>query len=166
MLYCLQEACNVMMVPPIRADLIAYRHISVVASHLLVGDLVAAEWVLDQEAWSVVCVLEDPPSWRYEGEHRFHSPIIVNGQVEPGLLNRAANWIEAQIAMQRPVLVHCAAGVERSPLAAAWTLARRLPWPPEVALATAYGAVKRARPLTEDRTVWLPKGWEAWLAST
>ena len=150
---------------PIRADLVAYQHISAIATRMYVGDLEAAAWALAQPEWSVVSVLEGASSFSYMGEHRAHLPFVLHKQAQPGLLNRAVAWVEIEIARQRPVLIHCAAGIERSPLVAAWLLARRLSFePPLTALRMAYGVVKRRRPMIEDRTVWLPKDWEKWFA--
>ena len=143
----------------LREDRIAYQHVSGFAPGLFIGDYEGAEWALAHDAWSVLNVLEDSDTTRYGSPYRVHRPIIARGYAQPGLLNHVAGWIEAQHDLSRPTLVHCAAGLERSPLAVAWMLARRHRWP----LAKAYRMVKLPRPAIDDRTAWLPKGWEAWL---
>lgn len=49
------------------------------------------------------------------------------------------------------VLVHCAAGVERSPLAVIWYLMNRN----SISLDDAYKIVKQKRPIIEDRRSWI-----------
>ena len=81
---------------------------------------------------------------------------MAQGHAQPGLLNHVARWIEVRHELSRPTLVHWAAGLEQSPLAVGWMLARRHQW----TLAKAYRVVKLRRPSIEDRTEWLPKGCE------
>jgi hypothetical protein len=148
-------------VEQVRWDLIEQGHLSEIERGLYIGDFAAAEWALAQMAWSVANVLEDISGReRYDSPYRAHLPILAHGHAQPGLLNRAAHWVEAQCALGRPVLVHCAAGQERSPLTVAWMLARRHNW----SLAQAYSAVEHCRPAILVRTEWLPKGWQAWLS--
>jgi Dual specificity phosphatase, catalytic domain len=51
------------------------------------------------------------------------------------------------------VLLHCGAGIERSPLAAAYILVTRhgMTWQ------SAYALLQSKRPQVQDRTAWLPR---------
>ena len=53
----------------------------------------------------------------------------------------------------RRVLVFCAAGVERAPLALAWYLTSYY----KMTLDEAYALVRSKRPFVEDRSRWLPE---------
>ncbi len=148
--------------PDIRHDLITYHHLAqvapVLAPLLYVGDLWSGQWARTQDAWSVVNVLEKDLTSEgplYTGPHRKHFPILIAGQAWPLRLTHVADWMEAQMAQGRPTLVHCYAGLERSPLTAAWALARRQGW----SLNRAYRHIRQHRPQIEVRLAWLAPGW-------
>ena len=65
-------------------------------------------------------------------------------------LENAVNWIEEN--KSRQILVHCGAGIERSPLTLAWYMCRT-----RVAadLDQAYAWLIRQRPTVQDRRMWL-----------
>lgn len=69
-------------------------------------------------------------------------------------LDRAADWIHEQLTAGRTVLVHCAIGMERSPLVVVWYLRR---YGHFTLLDTAYDHVIERRPIVERRFSWLPK---------
>jgi protein-tyrosine phosphatase len=65
-------------------------------------------------------------------------------------LDAAVKWIEEN--RSRPILVHCGAGIERSPLTVAWFMCRKQ----VVAnLDEAYAWLIKRRPVVQDRRIWL-----------
>jgi protein-tyrosine phosphatase len=65
-------------------------------------------------------------------------------------LDNAVKWIEEN--RSRQMLVHCGAGIERSPLTVAWYMCRRR----VVAdLDHAYAWLIKQRPVVQDRRMWL-----------
>ena len=95
-----------------------------------------------------VCVLEGPHSPRC-----LHMPILgSDGKADPVLLGKVALTIDTLWQPNRPtLLVHCGAGVERSPLAVAWWLVYRFSY----TFDEAYAWIKRQRPVAEDRRSWI-----------
>ena len=71
-------------------------------------------------------------------------------------MNEAADWIHARLTTGGRVFLHCAFGMERSPLTAVWYLMRHHNY----TLDEAYRIVKVNRPMTQDRKHWLPMNWE------
>jgi protein-tyrosine phosphatase len=118
------------------------------------------EWTNDvyERGWSVLCVLE---TCQQPG---FTAPPIPNTKhikilepwpkAQPARLDEAADWIHAELAKGQRVLVHCGAGLERSPLTIAWYLKKYH----GMNLDRAYAEIRLARPQVYDRQSWLP--WE------
>jgi protein-tyrosine phosphatase len=105
----------------------------------------------------VLCVLEEPML-------DTHIPVLLPpvGQ-RPALppcayvkrLEEARRWICEHWSVGVPtlnVLVHCAAGVERSPLTLAWFLIKQAYCPD---LDHAYAWLMSHRPVVQDRRSWL-----------
>jgi protein-tyrosine phosphatase len=98
----------------------------------------------------IICVLETRPA--DEPEHAISLPILsADGVAHPKPLNRVAAEIAARLRLDHRVLVHCGAGVERSPLAVAWYLSRYH----DMRLTDAYAMVCERHPPAADRTSWL-----------
>jgi protein-tyrosine phosphatase len=130
------------------------------------------EWtdaVYDEDKWLVVCVLENCEQEgfkRYEPiPHTKHYPLLRGEQMDNGYYatrfpasKQALDQVASEIAMGlregRNVLVHCGAGVERSPLAIAWYLSKSM----GINVDAAYDIIRRVRPNVFDRQSWLP--WE------
>lgn len=85
------------------------------------------------DGFSPLCVLESRPSW--VDPRTIHIPILEISAIQlPNgthvataivpQLEAVAVMIDALMHRDLPVLVHCYAGVERSPLAVMWYLAR------------------------------------------
>lgn len=127
-------------------------------------------WVGDQLAaarfnGTRVCVHEIRPMYiepTVPTHGYIHAPILsarplskLNraAQASPVLLDRVATIIDALVASAMPVMIHCHGGIERSPLAAAWYLAHYCDY---ASFTDAYDHVKRVRPITADRTAWVP----------
>lgn len=72
-------------------------------------------------------------------------------KASPKQLDIVANMIDAQLKTGKKVLVHCAAGMERSPLAIMWYLMRKK----GMDLKDAYSFVKARRPMVMDSLDWL-----------
>lgn len=98
----------------------------------------------------ILCVLEERPP--IEPETAFHVPIKTDsGHVHRDQLDKVCTFIDAMLKTDRHVLVHCMAGIERSPLAIAYFLTRHF----GMDIEQAYRLVKKGRPQTQDRRVWL-----------
>jgi protein-tyrosine phosphatase len=69
------------------------------------------------------------------------------------MLDAALKIVHRYVKAGMPVLLHCAQGIERSPLVAALYLKRH---GHARTLQDAYTAIKALRPIVEDRTYWLP----------
>ncbi len=67
-------------------------------------------------------------------------------------LNSLAEFIDRQMKKNEgPVLVHCGAGIERSPLTVTWYLQSKQ----KMSLEEAWQLVSKNRPQAQDRRVWL-----------
>lgn len=72
--------------------------------------------------------------------------------IDPSRLEQAADKIETLMGRGPPVLVHCAVGMERSPLAvAAWMVKYR----GYASLSEAIKFIQAKRPIVKDRTAWI-----------
>jgi protein-tyrosine phosphatase len=98
-----------------------------------------------------LCVLEEP-NCRQRMDDTRHIAILEQGLARRAKLTEAAEYITQSLAEGAQLLVHCGAGVERSPLTVAW-------WYVHIGaftnLDTAYAALKAVRPQVEDRRAWL-----------
>jgi hypothetical protein len=103
-----------------------------------------------------ICVLEGPHSIACI-HHRILSQTAL-GVDRDQLLSAAARiaewWDQRRICDER-LLIHCGAGIERSPLVVATWLAEFC----GLTLDEAYRWLKARRPIVEDRRVWLPRDW-------
>ena len=70
---------------------------------------------------------------------------------DPQKMDEAADWIHEQRSKGAQVLVHCAYGVERSPLTVVWYLMKYR----GMSLNSAYALLMRQRQEVEDRRHWL-----------
>jgi len=145
-----------------------------ILNNLWLGD----EWHANQAAEAgmiVICVLEERPEG--EPDNAIHIPILkFDTQADKDLhnelyenmvhvrmthgawrvnminLNIVCDAIEAAREMGRPVYVHCAAGIERSPLVVAWYLHTRY----KKTLDEAYAMIQEKRSVVMDRRSFLP----------
>lgn len=109
-----------------------------------------------------ICVIETPEYDRYERmgyycpilEHDAHSLAFVPPRANIDMLDRACDIIDRHLLEGRDLLVHCWAGIERSPLTLAYWLIRSNR---RVNLDGAYRFLKHIRPEVEDRREWLPR---------
>ena len=99
----------------------------------------------------IVCVLEYQPPNEPKGAYRF--PFLEGGLANVKVLDEFADFVDKLLSEGRKVLVHCAMGVERSPLAVVWYLHKKK----GMSIPEAYAFVKTKRSVVADRTVWLPK---------
>lgn len=115
----------------------------------------------DAHAWTGarLCVLEAAMVYphRHPGDH--HIAILDHARTPwavPERLDLAAKWIELwQRDSEVPLLVHCGAGIERSPLTLAWWLIAR----GECAdFQAAYRQLMELRPIVANRLSWVPTG--------
>src|SRR3990172_11102387 len=121
-----------------------------IIDNLFVGDLQDAKTFRDSKPDGVIlCVLERRPE--EEPFKAYHIPIITQSDhVHTDQLDHIAFFLETLLAKRCDVLVHCAAGMERSPLAVAYFLA----YSKGIPIEEAYKIVKRGRPQTQERTGW------------
>ena len=122
-----------------------------IIDNLFVGDLQDAKTFRDHKPDGIIlCVLENRP--QEEPFKAYHIPIITDSDhVHTDQLDHISYFLETLLAKRCDVLVHCAAGMERSPLAVAYFLA----YSKGIPIEEAYKIVKRGRPQAMDRTGWL-----------
>ena len=98
----------------------------------------------------IICVLENRPV--DEPFKAYHIPVITeSGHVHTEQLDHISFFLETLLEKKCDVLVHCMAGMERSPL----TVAYYLSYSKGIPIEEAYKIVKKNRHETMDRTIWL-----------
>jgi protein-tyrosine phosphatase len=117
-----------------------------IIENLYIGDWVDA---LDAPSEYVrLCVLESKPIY----ESSIWIPFLdVSGKADKGKLSIIADTIETLLSNGKKVLLHCGAGVERSPLACVWFLHTKR----NMEFNKAYELVMEKRPQAADRRLWL-----------
>lgn len=105
----------------------------------------------------VLCVMWDGEPGIPPQAHRISTTIYdgatsSNVHAIPEKMDEAADWIETRLREGFRVLVHCAYGVERSPLTVVWYLMRHQ----GMNLSEAYKVVLERRPEAQYRGTWLP----------
>lgn len=119
---------------------------------VFVGDI----WSPHRFQGAIICVTDERP--KDEPDRALHIPILKydGSQVVavPERLDRAADAMWDIWQAGTDCLVHCTAGIERSPLVVTWFLHRHLKLPWEVA----YHLVVRARPGVQRRDYWIKPG--------
>lgn len=94
----------------------------------------------------IISVLRDIPAG--EPRRAVQLPFLANGRAT---LDSTAALLDALLAREQRVLVHCEEGSERAPLVVVWFLMRRR----AMTLDDAYALVKAHRPIVRDRRRWL-----------
>jgi protein-tyrosine phosphatase len=124
------------------------------------GELWVGDWY-DAQAFlgEKLCVLENvsihnlAPQSHLIPILEMGGPLIPSAQVNMDQMGKALAFMTVRLDAGVKLLVHCAAGIERSPLTCAyWLRAMGV----HSTLAAAYTYMKIIRPIVEDRTVWLP----------
>ena len=107
------------------------------------------------EDFIILCVLET--KYPLLPKRAILQPILEmspNGpRVNMNGMEKACEIIDKVLNDGKNILVHCAAGVERSPLTIVWWLHTRM----GQSLDVAYDFVKSKRPIVENRLIWIPK---------
>jgi hypothetical protein len=122
------------------------------AQEIVPGLWLGGQWACRyarEAGFRTICVLETPCAI----EDCFHAPIFVidtSARCDTHLLKKANQAID-KLFKTGPVLVHCLAGCERSPLVVASWLCKRH----GLALGEAYNIITSKRPIVEKRDVWL-----------
>jgi len=115
---------------------------SEIITNLFVGDL--------QDAVKfdgiVISVLGDVPN--SEPARSIQMPFLANGRAS---MDSTAALIDAALALNQSVLVHCEEGSERAPLVVAWFLKTRR----GMSIDEAYRLLAAKRPIIRDRRKWL-----------
>ncbi len=101
----------------------------------------------------IICVLESKPT--NEPLNATWIPILVQGPkgmlADPKQLDAVTFAIDRCLKRGEPCLIHCGAGIERSPLAAAKYLEKYH----KMTLDNAYNLIIKKRPQVQDRRLWL-----------
>ena len=99
----------------------------------------------------IVVVLEQRPG--NEPHKSFHLPLLTSTshRIHSTQLDQLACFIHSIVNQKIDLLIHCAAGIERSPLGTVWYLHKFH----NMTLDEAYAHVKKLRPQIQDRQVWL-----------
>jgi Dual specificity phosphatase, catalytic domain len=115
------------------------------------------------QGWDTLCVIETQPWDKYKGmtyyvpilDHDEHSLAFISPRALLTQLDHCSDIIDKYVNFEGgdPLLVHCYAGVERSPLTLAYWLVKSKRYPN---LDEAYKFLKSKRPIVEDRRAWLP----------
>ena len=127
-----------------------------IISRIFVGTLEdAVKTASAHPDWIILCVLEQCPA--SEPACAIHVPLLEISPKGPVVnavrLEIACAIIDNAHGSGYNVLVHCQAGVERSPLTVAYWLATRS----QMSLDEAYLLLQHQRPIVEDRRTWLPE---------
>jgi hypothetical protein len=115
---------------------------SEIIANLYVGDLQDAR----KFDGIIISVLADVPTG--EPARSIQMPFLANGRAS---LDSTAAVIDAALALNQRVLVHCEEGSERAPLVVAWFLNRRR----GMSIDEAYKLLIAKRPIIRDRRKWL-----------
>ncbi|HXD91041.1 MAG TPA: dual specificity protein phosphatase [Candidatus Binataceae bacterium] len=115
---------------------------SEIIANLYVGDLQDAR----KFDGIIISVLADVPAG--EPARSIQMPFLANGRAS---LDSTAALIDAALALNQRVLVHCEEGSERAPLVIAWFLNRRC----GMSIDDAYKLLIAKRPIIRDRRKWL-----------
>jgi len=103
------------------------------------------------EEYVRLCVLEAKPPGEPPGA--LWLPFLNGEKADKAQLDLIANTIDALLKDGKKVLLHCGAGIERSPLACVWFLHTKR----NMDFDEAYEFVKEKRPIVADRRTWLGK---------
>jgi len=118
--------------------------------NLFLGDLQDAIDFASQMDGHILVVLEARPS--NEPLHAIHIPILDSkGYAYSSHLNKVCQIIDALLKKGKPLLVHCGAGIERSPLTIVWYLHKYY----EMTLEESYQHVITKRNQVAKRLEWL-----------
>lgn len=117
---------------------------SEIIAGLFVGDLQDAV----KFGGIIISVLADVPAC--EPKRSIQLPFLINGRAT---LDSTAALIDAALALDQRILVHCEEGSERSPLVVAWFLHKRR----GMSLEAAYNLIMGKRPIVRDRRKWLER---------
>lgn len=125
-----------------------------IIENLYVGNLpdaISLNGKNDQNIYSI-CVLETRPVGL--PSNSTHIPFLIGSGfplVDIGALNLIAETVDNFLKVGQKVLLHCGAGIERSPLATIWFLHKKR----GMTLDSAFQLVKEKRPIIQDRRHWL-----------
>jgi hypothetical protein len=116
------------------------------------GELWVGDWYDAQKFnGECLCVLENVGAGYPGMTYNIHIKDLWN-HVNTDKINEAADVIDKCLNDGKTLLVHCAAGIERSPLTCAWWLRRT---GVHSTLEAAYTHLMIIRPCVQNRMVWL-----------
>ena len=126
-----------------------------IIKNLFVGDMQDAILFREQGNANILCVLERLPEDEPSGaQHIWMLKTDSHGtyvNADKNQLDKIARLIDIHLNNNNKLLVHCAAGLERSPLAIVWYLHKYH----NKTIEEAYNIVKERRPQVFDRRIWL-----------
>ena len=124
---------------------------AITKGELWLGNLEDAKGAYDER----LCVLEGLINYR---GLTWHVPVLRPFEEDPKMrasrrqLDLAADLISKRLHAGIKLLVHCGAGVERSPLTCAWYLVN---YEGHASLNLAYDYLRSHRNIVQDRQTWL-----------
>lgn len=107
-----------------------------------------------ERGFKSLCVKEHPHTDKCEHIRILHetTPLGAGSAASTVFLDETRNWLIHNWLLDNcPVLVHCGAGVERSPLTIAWTMANMF----NITLDEAYKWIIGRRPIVQNRQAWI-----------
>lgn len=125
-----------------------------IVRHLYIGNMNEAAGIAP--SMDVLCVMWDgesgiPTRAHHIATTRYDGATSADVHAIPEKMDEAADWIESRLRAGSRVFVHCAYGVERSPLTVVWYLMRYQ----NMNLVDAYNLVLERRPEAGYRGHWL-----------
>jgi protein-tyrosine phosphatase len=126
--------------------------------NLYIGDLLDANEVSCKygDEWAIISVTDARPD-KTVVPKSFHKRItrMFNNELDanPSALDIIAVRIDASLKEGKKVLIHCSAGIERSPLTVVWYLYKKR----GMSINQAYELVQQKRPMVQDRSYWLSR---------
>ena len=120
-------------------------------AELYLGNKVGARFFPNE----VLCVLEEPHCEQFGRSRHIH--IMRANFASRIRLNEAADYIDEEMAKGAKLLVHCGAGMERSPLTVAWWLCRS---GVTKTFPEAYKLMAQERPIVQNREFWVGPPFE------
>lgn len=125
------------------------------ADEILPGLFLGDQGSVDGFPGVVICVMEHGEG-QQPTDNTIHIPVLRQPvthplRADPEALHRISVLVRHLLDTRHRVLLHCGAGMERSPLAAVWYLHTMKGY----SLDSAYALLREKRSVVQDRREWL-----------